>query len=61
MADHYNLGNEFYGLWLDPSMTYSSGIFTHTDDLETAQRAKYARIAELRRGRCLCDRSHDRR
>ncbi len=47
MAGHYNLGNEFYELWLDPSMTYSSGIFTHTDDLETAQRAKYAKIAEL--------------
>jgi len=47
MADHYNLGNEFYELWLDPSMTYSSGLFTHTDDLEAAQRAKYARIAEL--------------
>jgi cyclopropane-fatty-acyl-phospholipid synthase len=47
MAGHYNLGNEFYELWLDPSMTYSSGIFTHTDDLESAQRAKYARIAEL--------------
>jgi cyclopropane-fatty-acyl-phospholipid synthase len=47
MAGHYNLGNEFYELWLDPSMTYSSGLFTHTDDLETAQQAKYARIAEL--------------
>lgn len=47
MAGHYNLGNEFYELWLDPSMTYSSGIFTHTDDLEAAQHAKYARIAEL--------------
>jgi cyclopropane-fatty-acyl-phospholipid synthase len=47
MAGHYNLGNEFYELWLDPSMTYSSGLFTHTDDLESAQRAKYSRIAEL--------------
>ena len=47
MAGHYNLGNEFYELWLDPSMTYSSGLFTHTDDLETAQQAKYSRIAEL--------------
>ncbi len=45
MAGHYNLGNEFYELWLDPTMTYSSGIFTHTDDLEQAQRAKYERIA----------------
>lgn len=47
MAGHYNLGNDFYELWLDPSMTYSSGIFTHTDELETAQRAKYAKIAGL--------------
>ena len=47
MAGHYNLGNDFYELWLDPSMTYSSGVFTHTDDLETAQRAKYEKIAEL--------------
>ncbi len=47
MADHYNLGNEFYELWLDPSMTYSSGLFTHTDDLAAAQQAKYAKIAEL--------------
>lgn len=47
MAGHYNLGNEFYELWLDPTMTYSSGLFTHTDDLESAQRAKYARLAEL--------------
>ena len=47
MAGHYNLGNEFYELWLDPSMTYSSGVFTHTDDLESAQQAKYSRIAEL--------------
>lgn len=47
MAGHYNLGNEFYELWLDPTMTYSSGIFTHADGLEAAQRAKYRRIAEL--------------
>ncbi len=47
MAGHYNLGNEFYELWLDPTMTYSSGIFTHTDDLETAQQAKYRRIEGL--------------
>lgn len=47
MAGHYNLGNDFYELWLDPTMTYSSGVFTHTDDLEDAQRAKYARITEL--------------
>ena len=47
MAGHYNLGNEFYQAWLDPTMTYSSGIFTEADDLESAQRAKYERIATI--------------
>lgn len=47
MAGHYDLGNEFYELWLDPTMTYSSGIFADTEDLEAAQRAKYRRIAEI--------------
>lgn len=47
MAGHYDLGNEFYELWLDPTMTYSSGIFDGTDDLESAQRAKYERVAEI--------------
>lgn len=47
MAGHYNLGNEFYQAWLDPTMTYSSGIFTEADDLESAQRAKYQRIAAI--------------
>ncbi len=42
---HYDLGNDFYQLWLDPSMTYSSGIFLkHKDSLEDAQSHKYNRI-----------------
>ncbi len=43
---HYDLGNEFYKLWLDPSMSYSSALYRAVDDgdLETAQRAKYRRI-----------------
>jgi cyclopropane-fatty-acyl-phospholipid synthase len=41
---HYDVGNEFYQLWLDPSMTYSSAIFTEgDDDLERAQTRKYDR------------------
>ncbi len=45
---HYDLGNEFYKLWLDPTMTYSSAIFASADDtLERAQRRKIARIVEL--------------
>jgi len=45
---HYDIGNEFYRLWLDPSMTYSSALFSHTgsDDLQHAQQAKYQRILE---------------
>jgi cyclopropane-fatty-acyl-phospholipid synthase len=43
---HYDLGNDFYKCWLDPSMSYSSALYRAVDDgdLETAQRAKYRRI-----------------
>ena len=45
IAYHYDLGNEFYRLWLDPSMTYSSALFERPDmSLEEAQAAKYRRI-----------------
>lgn len=41
IADHYDLGNDFYGLWLDPSLLYSSGIFREaTQSLEDAQLTK---------------------
>ena len=44
---HYDLGNDFYELWLDPSMTYSSALFEHAgQDLEAAQEAKYRRLAQ---------------
>jgi cyclopropane-fatty-acyl-phospholipid synthase len=44
---HYDLSNEFYGLFLDPSMTYSAALFSDpAQGLEAAQRAKYARLAE---------------
>ena len=43
---HYDLGNAFYALWLDPSMTYSSARFTRAGmALEAAQREKYASLA----------------
>lgn len=49
---HYDLGNEFYTLWLDPSMTYSSAIFAdESEDLICAQYRKYDRIIE-RLGDC---------
>jgi len=42
---HYDVGNDFYSLWLDKSMTYSSGLFGDTArDLEEAQGNKYERI-----------------
>lgn len=44
---HYDVGNDFYSRWLDPTMTYSSAIFSAPDtDLETAQKAKYTRILD---------------
>ena len=48
IAAHYDLGNAFYGLWLDRSMTYSSALFDRLDEpLEQAQRRKYLRLAEM--------------
>ena len=43
---HYDLGNEFYRLWLDPTMTYSSALYEGEPSrpLEQAQAAKYRRI-----------------
>lgn len=43
---HYDVGNEFYQLWLDPGMSYSSALFDGTDDLETAQARKNDRILQ---------------
>ncbi|WP_418135609.1 class I SAM-dependent methyltransferase [Agrobacterium sp. El2ro-1b] len=44
---HYDLGNEFYRQWLDPSMLYSSAIFDETTPtLEAAQLKKLERITE---------------
>ena len=48
IAYHYDLGNAFYRLWLDPTMTYSSAIFSDQSmSLEDAQTAKYRRIADV--------------
>jgi cyclopropane-fatty-acyl-phospholipid synthase len=44
---HYDLGNDFYKLWLDPSMTYSAAIFKNKGEtLEQAQHNKYDRILD---------------
>ncbi len=48
ILDHYDLSNDFYKLWLDPSMAYSSGLFGGQDvSLAQAQQAKYARMARI--------------
>jgi cyclopropane-fatty-acyl-phospholipid synthase len=54
ISAHYDLGNDFYALWLDPTMTYSSALFdvsaneAHGTDLQAAQERKIDRaIAQL--------------
>ena len=47
IAYHYDLGNDFYSLWLDQSMTYSSAVFDGANSLSAAQDEKYRRLAEL--------------
>jgi len=45
IAEHYDLGNDFYKLFLDPTMTYSSALFTLPGQtLEEAQTGKYDRL-----------------
>jgi cyclopropane-fatty-acyl-phospholipid synthase len=42
---HYDVGNDFYALWLDETMTYSSALFVNGEkNLANAQRQKYGRI-----------------
>ncbi|CAN0553554.1 unnamed protein product, partial [Laminaria digitata] len=44
---HYDLGNDFYSLWLDKTMSYSSALFTSADEpLADAQLRKYDRIID---------------
>jgi len=46
IAAHYDLGNDFYALWLDRTMSYSSALFDgdRARSLEAAQQAKYDRL-----------------
>jgi cyclopropane-fatty-acyl-phospholipid synthase len=47
ILEHYDLGNDFYQRWLDPSMTYSSARFdSEAKSLEAAQARKYQTLAE---------------
>lgn len=43
---HYDLSNEFYKLWLDKSMTYSSALFNDRESLYKAQQNKYQAICK---------------
>ncbi|MCY4152339.1 MAG: cyclopropane-fatty-acyl-phospholipid synthase [Aestuariivita sp.] len=56
---HYDLGNDFYKLWLDDTMTYSSALFaTGQESIEKAQLAKYASMLdqmEVREGDHILD------
>ncbi|MDE0877737.1 MAG: cyclopropane-fatty-acyl-phospholipid synthase [Sphingomonas bacterium] len=46
IADHYDLGNDFYRLWLDESLTYSSALYRPGDTLETAQTRKLQAVLD---------------
>jgi cyclopropane-fatty-acyl-phospholipid synthase len=48
IARHYDLGNDFYRLWLDPGMTYSAALFAdrEREPLEAAQARKYTRLLD---------------
>ncbi len=47
IAHHYDLGNDFYKLWLDETMTYSSGLFSSgQESLEGAQEQKFAALLD---------------
>jgi len=48
IAAHYDLGNDFFSEWLDPTMTYSSALFTNKKEkLHEAQQKKYQRIINV--------------
>ena len=59
VRSHYDIGNEFYRLWLDETMSYSCGYFKHLEDmLYQAQVQKVERILKklyLKEGMTLCD------
>ena len=44
---HYDLGNDFYSMWLDKTMTYSSGFYREKNEtIEEAQKAKFQLILD---------------
>lgn len=59
VSSHYDIGNDFYKLWLDPTLSYSCGYFINdSDSLYEAQCNKVDRILKklyLKEGMSLCD------
>ncbi len=48
ISKHYDLGNEFFSLWLDKTLTYSSAVYKdEKDDLEKAQKNKFQELINL--------------
>ena len=47
IAYHYDLGNRFYQQWLDPTMSYSAGVFAEGDNLRAAQQRKLQRLTDM--------------
>ena len=48
ISKHYDLGNDFFSLWLDKTLTYSSAVYKNdTDDLENAQKNKFQELINL--------------
>lgn len=48
IAKHYDLGNDFFSLWLDDTLTYSSAIFDeNSKELSKAQNNKYQKLIDL--------------
>ena len=47
ISKHYDLGNEFFSIWLDKTLTYSSAIFDkETKNLSEAQNNKYQKLID---------------
>ena len=48
ISKHYDLGNDFFSIWLDKSLTYSSAVFKNqSENLETAQKNKFQELIDL--------------
>ena len=48
ISKHYDLGNDFFSMWLDKSLTYSSAVYKNEEDnLENAQKNKFQELINL--------------